>query len=234
MYRTNLYGFPYFSSIVESLLTLRFGAYPLDCEFYGYVNGDILLDSRIEEVLDVIQSNQKDEQLKKRILLVGRRTNSLTTASLKVESMSDDEYLNYIKLRYIHNEQFMGLAMDYFIFTEHTFGNDFLSDIVIGRDMIDSYILHYCISNENIDVIDCSTACRKWILNIITFIGIAIHQTGEEGNWGNKKSVKSIEDDQWNKKILDQHYGTNITLFKTTYLSNYRISIISIMIILIY
>ena len=71
-------------------------------------------------------------------------------------------------------------------------------------------------------------------MNIITFIGIAIHQTGEEGNWGNKKSVKSIEDDQWNKKILDQHYGTNITLFKTTYLSNYLISIISIMIILIY
>ena len=51
--------------------------------------------------------------------------------------------------------------MDYFIFTEHTFGNDFLSDIVIGRDMIDSYIFHYCISNENIDVIDCSNACMK-------------------------------------------------------------------------
>lgn len=54
---------------------------------------------------------------------------------------------------------------------------------------------------------------------------IAIHQTTKDGNWGNKHSVHSKDDDSWNSKIVTDFYGPNITLAKTVFLSDYRLSI---------
>ena len=64
--------------------------------------------------------------------------------------------LQQIRHYFWQNEQFMGLAMDYFLFTESTFSSDFLSSVVVGRDMIDSYIFHYCYSRGDVSVVDMS------------------------------------------------------------------------------
>lgn len=71
-------------------------------------------------------------------------------------ALTREEYLSQLVSLYQRNEQFMGLAMDYFFFSESTFLQDFDSEIVLGRDMIDSYIFHYGLTNERISVIDCS------------------------------------------------------------------------------
>ena len=39
------------------------------------------------------------------------------------------------------------------------------------------------------------------------------------GNWGNKETVKSEEDDQWNKRIVEKQYNLSVPLYKTTFLS---------------
>lgn len=54
---------------------------------------------------------------------------------------------------------------------------------------------------------------------------IALHQTGQEGNWGNKETVKSKEDDKWNKRIVEKQYNLSRPLFKTTFLSPNQIGI---------
>lgn len=51
---------------------------------------------------------------------------------------------------------------------------------------------------------------------------IAVHQTGSEGNWGNKHSVRSADDDEWNKNLLTGPYNGTV-LFKTTFLSPFRV-----------
>lgn len=209
--------------MVESLTNLRpSDVYPLDCDFLGYVNGDILLDSRLTEVLTMVQTARESKAIQSKVLLVGRRTNSFTSPSLKIEQMTLNEYQTYIQDQYIKNEQFMGLAMDYFVFSPQTFGSDFLSSIVVGRDMIDSYIFHYAFTHEDVTVIDCSQGGIYLILHLI--VVIAIHQTGKEGNWGNKHSVTSKEDDQWNTMLIHEVYGKDTVLAKTTFLSDHKLS----------
>ena len=150
--RTNPYGFPFFTSILHALFTVRNGMFPLECAFYGYVNADILLDPRIEEVLSFVRGKQLEGELQSSLLLVGRRTNIHLSDYNSVEDAS----LQQIRHYFWQNEQFMGLAMDYFLFTESTFSSDFLSSVVVGRDMIDSYIFHYCYSRGNVSVVDMS------------------------------------------------------------------------------
>ena len=136
--------------------TVRHGSYPLECLYYGYMNGDILIDSRLEEVFDHVHLHQMEGNLKPDILLVGRRTNVRATQLSLSGASTREEYLSQLVSFYQQNEQFMGLAMDYFFFSESTFLQDFDSGIVLGRDMIDSYIFHYGLTNERISVIDCS------------------------------------------------------------------------------
>ena len=150
--RTNPYGFPFFTSILHALFTVRNGMSPLECEFYGYVNADILLDPRTEEVLSFVKEKQLAGELRSSLLLVGRRTNINFSEYSSVEEIP----LQQIRHYFWQNEQFMGLAMDYFLFTESTFSSDFLSSVVVGRDMIDSYIFHYCYSRGDVSVVDMS------------------------------------------------------------------------------
>lgn len=131
----------------------------MECNFYGYVNGDILLDNRIGEVLSFITQSQMKGELYSSLLLVGRRTNVNAADSAFFKGMSSEELFNELRDMYYQNEQFMGLAMDYFVFTRNTFTRDFLSSVVVGRDMIDSYIYHYCYTHANVSVVDMSEGC---------------------------------------------------------------------------
>ena len=64
-YETNQYGLPYIRSFMAKLDTL-------DCQYYGYVNGDILLSHTLLDVLKLLQQNKDINQKR---LIVGRRTN---------------------------------------------------------------------------------------------------------------------------------------------------------------
>ena len=154
--RTNPYGFPFFSSILNTLFTLRDGFSAVECSFYGYVNADILLDSRMGEVLSLVKQSQLEGKLSASLLLVGRRTNVNVAESAFFKWISAEESFSQLRELYFQNEQFMGLAMDYFLFTRNTFSRDFLPSVVVGRDMIDSYIYHYCYSHANVSVVDLS------------------------------------------------------------------------------
>lgn len=154
--RTNPFGFPFFSSILHTLFTLRDGLSAVECSFYGYVNADILLDSRMGEVLSLVKQSQLAGKLNASLLLVGRRTNVNVAESAFFKWISAEESFNQLRELYSRNEQFMGLAMDYFLFTRSTFSRDFLPSVVVGRDMIDSYIYHYCHSRASVSVVDLS------------------------------------------------------------------------------
>ena len=64
------------------------------------------------------------------------------------------------------------------------------------------------------------------MLSNISFVVIAVHQTGKEGNWGNKKSVVSVEDDKWNTQHISKQVNLNTTIAKTVFLSNHKLSTI--------
>ena len=113
----------------------------------------------MDTILDLVHSHQLEGNLKQDVLLVGRRTNIPTVHLFRSVSYSKREYEGRLLDAYKQHEQFMGLAMDYFLFSKSTFRDDFSSEVVIGRDMIDSYIFHYGLSNERISVIDCSESC---------------------------------------------------------------------------
>lgn len=215
--RANSFGLPYFSSILQTLFSVRQGIYPLECQYYAYANGDILLDFRMDQILDLVHTHQLEGNLKQDVLLVGRRTNTPSVNLYRSLSYSNREYHGRLLDAYKKYEQFMGLAMDYFIFSKSTFRDDFSPDVVVGRDMIDSYIYHYGLTSDRISVIDCSNS--RWINWLGWLVVIALHQTGKEGNWGNKKTVKSEEDDQWNKRIVETLYNLSVPLYKTTFLS---------------
>ena len=165
--RTNKFGLPFFSSIIQVFSTVRHGSYPLECLYYGYMNGDILIDSRLEEVFDHVRLHQLEGNLKPDILLVGRRTNVKVSQLFISGALTREEYLSQLVSFYQQNEQFMGLAMDYFFFSESTFLQDFDSEIVLGRDMIDSYIFHYGLTNERISVIDCSESRNTELYSLL-------------------------------------------------------------------
>ena len=64
-FETNQYGLPYIRSFMAKLDTL-------DCQYYGYVNGDILLSHTLLDVLKLLQQNKNVSQKR---LIVGRRSN---------------------------------------------------------------------------------------------------------------------------------------------------------------
>ena len=156
--RTNPYGFPYFSSILEQLYQLESSPSPRQCSYYGYVNGDILLDTRLPNLL-MEYSNLSSSF--RSPLFIGKRTNVHFLSDFSIDSFLPSQYQNLIQSYYREEEQFLGLAMDYFIFTKTTFDSSFRQDIVIGRDMIDSYIFHYGYTSSHVDVIDISDACTN-------------------------------------------------------------------------
>ena len=64
-YETNQYGLPYIRSFMANLDLL-------ECHYYGYVNGDILLSHTLLQVLKLLQQNT---DIREKRLIVGRRTN---------------------------------------------------------------------------------------------------------------------------------------------------------------
>lgn len=140
------------------------------------------MDFRMDTILDLVHSHQLEGNLKQDVLLVGRRTNIPTVHLYRSVSYSKREYEGRLLDAYKKHEQFMGLAMDYFLFSKSTFRDNFSSEVVVGRDMIDSYIFHYGLTNERISVIDCSNS--RLFLSLELMCSDCSSSNGERGKLG--------------------------------------------------
>ena len=152
---SNPFGFPYFSSILEKLFKIETSF--RTCSYFGYVNGDILLDLRLPSLLREFTSLSSSSLSP---LLIGKRTNIHFPPEFSLDEFLPDQYQHILEDFYRREEQFLGLAMDYFLFTRTTFDNTFRPDVVIGRDMIDSYIFHYGYVSPHVQLVDISDSCR--------------------------------------------------------------------------
>lgn len=113
---SNEYGTPFFKSLVNRIQATY------DCDFYGYVNGDILFHSNLTRVLSVIKSYMSQNILKRRVLLTGRRTNifNFTTQLVSNDLKRNDDLLvsegrngslfrEDALVHFINRNQFVGL-----------------------------------------------------------------------------------------------------------------------------
>ena len=145
-FKTNPFHLPYIRSIFSKLTSL-----PYSCQFYGYLNGDILLSPQILDVLNETLRHIAAGAFSPRVLVVGRRTNypwanvtSLRSgeayrAQLRSFCSTDAPYMNNAIVAFAHTSH----SQDYFLFTPNTFNPNTMKGIVIGRTAVDGYLVSY-------------------------------------------------------------------------------------------
>ena len=153
-HQTNPYGMPIISSIYKKLEGLE--AINITCEYYGYVNGDILLSSNIDRVLKLIQKQQQRGNLKKHVFVTGRRLNKEVFDRSVFRNVYD--YNRFINEVYYNEPLYSAPALDYFIINKGTFDLEAMPDIVIGRGEIDAWQFSTAYANPDCDIIDTSDA----------------------------------------------------------------------------
>ena len=126
-----------------------------DSRFYGYVNGDILMHSSLESILESLSKQPLSDN---HILLTGRRFNTYVSSEFRLSLRSRETMDRFIEESIIYNEQFIPVAQDYFIFTKATFTSANIVPIVIGRNRYDNYLLTVCKLDRSCNLIDASHA----------------------------------------------------------------------------
>ena len=183
-FETNQYGTPYVKSIFEKLDNIH------DSEkstFLGYVNADILFDTRLIHSLKAISQAYTEGRLTDHILIVGRRTNVKMDDDMKRDDHPDmviENNLDSLVDRFHEGGELFSIdAQDFFIITPGTFDWDEIPNLVIGRPGYDNWLVNYVYDKDDATLID------------VTDTVPAIHQTGVDGD---KASFQERDDTQWN------------------------------------
>lgn len=195
-YERNNCNTPFFKSMIQILQSTY------TCEFYGYVNGDILLSSTIIDVLSNISLFIRKGLLHQRVLITGRRVNGEIPrlSSISSSFSKNDITIELMKKR---GTLFREDALDYFVFTSSTYNLSSLLDVVIGRPLYDNYLLHIISNDTEADLVDATESVT------------AFHQTDEDGIFAGHKPK---EDLNWNRKLIKKQFVLGNTNF-----SDYRI-----------
>lgn len=195
-YERNYCSTPFFKSMIQILRSTY------SCDYYGYVNGDILLSSSLISVLSHISLFINEGRLHRRVLITGRRVNGDVPI---LSSISSSYFKNDITIESMKKEGtlFREDALDYFVFTNATYDFNSLLDVVIGRPLYDNYLLHIISEDDDADLVD------------VTDSVTAFHQTDEDGVFAGHKPK---EDLNWNRKLIKKRY-----VFGNTNYSDYRI-----------
>lgn len=82
--RRNYKQTPFFKSLI-SIMQEKY-----DCDYYGYINGDILLSSSIIQTLKNISDLIQQHKLLPRVLITGRRTNGDVPLTSYISSRVSD------------------------------------------------------------------------------------------------------------------------------------------------
>lgn len=152
--QTNPYSMPYIKSVFQTLENME--SDNITCDYYGYVNGDILLSPSIERVLSFIRRHQLRGNIKNHVLIVGRRLNKEVFDRSVFRNVY--EYNKFINTVYLNEPLYSSLALDYFIYNRGTYDLNTIPPIVIGRGEIDAWQFNYCYERPDIDIIDASDA----------------------------------------------------------------------------
>lgn len=205
---TNPYGTPFLHSLFQRLET----DFSQMSTFIGYMNADIIFDSNLVLTLRAIKEARDRMELKRRILLVGRRINVEMASSFSDDhpdsfnnSTDIDSYVSRLKSR---GRLFGTNAEDFFIVTPGTFVWKEVPEFVIGRPGYDNWLVDYVYHKANSsDLIDVTTTVP------------AIHQTGKDGNGAGHKKKKP--DRSWNrdraKKKQYDHGRTSFARWTTAW-----------------
>ncbi|XP_063399104.1 uncharacterized protein LOC134683718 [Mytilus trossulus] len=118
-------------------------------KFYAYANADILFDRGL---LNTLHYLSKFHKLYYHPLLISGKRMDFHIDRLNTERISGYEE---IKNLIIQSSMSYGFAEDYFIVNSQ-FPWKIVSDVVIGRSMVDNYIVYMARKNGNINVIDSS------------------------------------------------------------------------------
>ena len=119
-----------------------------DSTFYGYANGDLLFSDGLVKTLQKIRCEFRD---KKKLLIVGKRTNVFASLLTELNSQLGKEVEEYV-VKY--GERFQPDALDYFI-TDQFFPWENFLPLVVGRRAYDNWVLAFA-RHKNFTVIDAS------------------------------------------------------------------------------
>lgn len=143
-----------------------FNQYP-DAKTYTFINGDIISDRSFLATADAVAMAAQKGHLKKRFLVVGKRTN-VEWKKQRVKDVKDSafNFLNALNA----GKKFISIAEDYFMISKDTFRfNDEIPPFVIGRPAYDNWLVHYANLHYYIDSVDATKTVP------------AIHMTDSEG-----------------------------------------------------
>ena len=152
---SNPYNTPYFSSMLKEL------EYSYDIDYFGYMNGDLLLHSSIVSTMKTVLTERRSLSNQNKIMLVGRRYNIKTTINDNYQSFSRSEYDSIIEKKTKFTDMFISVAIDLFIFSRGSLNYDdyIFSKLVIGRNKYDNYMIDYAIE-KGISLVDISYGCK--------------------------------------------------------------------------
>ncbi|KAK8792062.1 hypothetical protein WA158_005439 [Blastocystis sp. Blastoise] len=134
-YTTNKYNVPILKSIINTLET------KYESWFYGYLNGDILLNLNIENIMLKVLESIYRKEIKSEVVLVSTRSNIQDSFFFNKTFTNNYEYNNILNETYKISYYANPIAIDVFIATKYTLTNHLFDDIVIGRFYIDGYVI---------------------------------------------------------------------------------------------
>ncbi|KAK8799625.1 hypothetical protein WA158_006173 [Blastocystis sp. Blastoise] len=194
-FNENQFHTPFLGSILYDL------EHSIEADYYGYINGDILLPPTVIDLFHEITKMRERKLIKNKLLVVGRRLN-VNIYEKDTSLYTPETQSQFFERYFTTKEQFISVAQDYFLYTKSTFDLSHLPPVVIGRNGYDNYLVSYCYAQPSIDLIDASNALA------------VLHQTDSHGNWA---GGRDNGDKGWNLMLTEQ----NITV-ATTSMANYK------------
>lgn len=161
-----------------------------ESDFYGYVNGDILLSHNVYEVLTTIEKNIRMNRLLPDVFIIGKRFNLDHNHNITIVP-EKDAYSSFIHRSVFLTPHHIPLAIDLFIFPASTMPLSEFPSVIVGRNGIDAVLLDYN-HHRHVDMIDISYALEVLHLND--------HFGAFAGN------AKKHSDNHWNR----QKYGHKV------------------------
>jgi len=200
--KQNPYGMPIFPAMLQHIES-NFGTY-----FVGFQNGDMIFNIELVYTLSAIKMFIEKEFLKKKLLIIGRRTNMrLKPRMIVPDRRTTKSDLQLYNKRISHMEfegrLFFDNAEDYFIYTRDWVDWNSFPKYVIGRRGYDNAVVRRAVLDKTVQVISIEKSAP------------AIHQTADDGNSAHEHHVKTEEDKEWNMKIANKEFEPDERWFKS-------------------
>ena len=144
--RLNRSGLPFLTSMTDWIQA------HYRSHLYGYVNGDIIFHSSIQDILPHLFP------LTSPILVMGRRYNTAVSSSLLTHFVSQHSIDRFIESSVRFTEQFIPVAQDFFFFSPSLLNPREVLPVVVGRNRLDNYLLTFCKRSPQCVLVDASEA----------------------------------------------------------------------------